>query len=283
MQDDIVTSYLVEALSTQGRIVRLGPMLNRILTYHPYPTPVAQALAEAVTLAVMLSAALKQGGRFQLQTQSDGPISKLLVDIDAPSRVRALAHYKAPLQQDYHLGKGHLAMIVEPDGFDTRYQGLVALDEQGLTAAAMHYFQQSEQIPTFLKVAVGQIVTPEGLRWRAGGLITQYLPPNSTAHPAEDAWVEARMLARTTQDHELLDPLVSSETLLYRLFCERGVRAFPPVPLEAACRCSDTRVAAMLKGFPPQDLQDMIGDDGMIGVTCEFCATHRVFNPKDYD
>ena len=37
-------------------------------------------------------------------------------------------------------------------GPDTeRYQGVVALEDGSLTAAADHYFRQSEQIPTFLE------------------------------------------------------------------------------------------------------------------------------------
>ena len=27
----------------------------------------------------------------------------------------------------------------------------------------------------------------------------------------------------------------------------------------------------------------MVGDDGRIGVTCEFCSTHREFDPADFN
>ena len=99
----------------------------------------------------------------------------------------------------------------------------------------------------------------------------------------DDAWTEAVALAETIEDHELVDPTLSSERLLYRLFHERGVKVFAPQAVHDACHCSRDRVEAMLHGFTPQERADMIGDDGNIGVTCEFCSTYRAFDPKDFD
>ena len=99
----------------------------------------------------------------------------------------------------------------------------------------------------------------------------------------DDAWTEAKALAATVEDHELVDPLLSSERLLYRLFHERGVTVFAPATVREACRCSDDRIRKMLRGFTPQVRRDMVGDDGRIGVTCEFCSTHRSFGPAEFD
>ena len=99
----------------------------------------------------------------------------------------------------------------------------------------------------------------------------------------DDAWTEAVALAETIEDHELVDPTLSSERLLYRLFHERGVKVFEPQSIQDACRCSRERIDAMLRGFSPQERTDMIGDNGKIGVTCEFCSTYREFDPMDFD
>ena len=303
--DDIVLPFAVEALSTRGRLVRLGPAIDSLLKRHAYPEPVSKLVAEAVTLAAFLGSTLKLEGRFQLQTKSDGPVSMLLVDFDAPSNLRALARFdrqrvdRAAPGGDL-LGRGHLAFTVDPGGDMTRYQGVVALENQGLEDAAHHYFERSEQIPTLARLAVGETVAPDGRAWRAGGLIVQYLPaagPGRRAdfHPGDapdgiephtfdedDAWTEAQTLASTTEAHELIDPTLSGERLLYRLFNERGVRVFEPTPLAAHCRCSADGVDAMLRSFPPEEVRHMVGDDGLIGVTCEFCSTKRVFDPADY-
>jgi molecular chaperone Hsp33 len=302
--DDIVLPFAVEALSIRGRLVRLGPAVDQLLKQHEYPESVSRLVAEAVTLAALLGSTLKLEGRFQLQTKTSGPVSMLLVDFDVPSNLRALARFdeariaRAEASEDL-LGRGHMAFTIDPGGEMTRYQGVIALEGQGLEGAAHHYFERSEQIPTLVRLAVGETVAPRGRAWRAGGLIVQYLPaaakrradfdpgdaPEGTQpHRVEedDAWTDAQARAGTTQAHELIDPTLSGERLLYRLFNERGVRVFEPMRLAAACRCSAEGVDAMLRSFPPEEVRHMIGDDGMIGVTCEFCSTKRVFNPADY-
>jgi molecular chaperone Hsp33 len=305
-RDDIVTSYTVEALSTRGRVAKLGPALDAILERHDYPPAIAKLVAEAATLAVLLGSSLKEEGRFQLQTQGDGPVSMLLVDFDAPSNLRALARYdekavEARAGEDL-LGKGYLAFTIEPNGLASRYQGVVELDGRGLQAAAGNYFEKSEQIPTLVRIAVGQTLSPTGPAWRAGGLIAQFLPQSEDRRrqadldpgdapeghvvetvPEDDAWTEAKSLAATTEDHELLDPTLSTERLLYRLFHERGVRVFAPSALRDECRCSAERIDTMLQNFSSEERQAMVGDDGMIGVTCEFCSVKRIFDPKDYE
>ena len=89
-------------------------------------------------------------------------------------------------------------------------------------------------------------------------------------------------MAATLEDHELLDPRLSGERLLFRLFHERGVTAFAPAFLRAACRCSRERVVAMLRSFSPDERADMVGADGRISVTCEFCSSCQSFEPDEF-
>ena len=307
--DDIVLPYTVESLSTRGRLVRLGAAIDAILKRHAYPEPIGRVVGEAAALAVLLGSTLKLDGRFQLQTKTEGPLHMLVIDFDAPSNLRALARFdEAALAKRLAsggegdlLGKGHLAFTVDPGGEMSRYQGVIALEGQGLEHAAHAYFERSEQIPTLVRLAVGQSFTSHGVEWRAGGLLAQFLPvsperrrhvdldpgdaPEGAIAPAladDDDWVEAKARAATTEDHELIDPTLSSERLLFRLFNERGVRVADPTPLSDSCRCSAERIDAMLQSFSPEERAAMIGDDGMIGVTCEFCSTKRIFNPADY-
>ncbi|MDR3463281.1 MAG: Hsp33 family molecular chaperone [Beijerinckiaceae bacterium] len=305
--DDRVLPYAVEPLDVRGRVVRLGASIDHILSQHAYPKPVARLVGEAAALTVLLGSALKMQGRFQLQTKSDGVIDMLVVDFDAPDRIRAFARYDAarldaaPQHADL-LGQGHLAFTIDQGDASSRYQGIVALEGQGLEAAAHEYFLRSEQIPTLVRLAVAENVTGEGTAWRAGGLIVQFLPSSSERqrqadlHPGDapddfvsdaaapdEAWVEACALIETIEDHELVDPTLSSERLLYRLFHERGVTVFEPQAVHDACRCSREGIEAMLRRFSPQERKDMIGDDGKIGVTCEFCSVKREFEPEEFE
>ena len=305
--DDSVLPFSVEPLDVRGRIVRLGPAIDHILAQHAYPPAVAQLVGEAAALTVLLGSALKQDGRFQLQTRSDGIVDLLVVDFDAPDRLRAFARFSAgrlieadkatPAQL---LGHGHLAFTVDSGADTARYQGIVPLEGQGLEAAAHQYFQSSEQIPTLVRLAVAQNITPAGAQWRAGGLMVQFLPSSSQRlpdlHPGDapqgavaddtpeaDAWLEAKALAATVADHELVDPLLSGERLLFQLFHERGVKVFEAQGIRDACRCSTQRIADMLRGFTARERHDMVGDDGKIGVTCEFCSVKRVFEPGEFE
>lgn len=308
-RDDIVLPYTVESLSTRGRLVRLGGAIDAILKRHAYPEPIAKLVGEAAALAVLLGSTLKLEGRFQLQTKTTGPLHMLVVDFDAPSNLRALARFDeealarrlAEGGEGDLLGEGHLAFTIDPGGDMSRYQGVIALDGQGLESAAHSYFERSEQIPTLVRLAVGQSFTAHGVEWRAGGLLAQFLPDSPERRrqvdfdpgdapegavideaPEDDEWVEAKSRAATTEDHELIDPTLSSERLLFRLFNERGVRVAEPTALADACRCSAERIDAMLQSFSPEERRAMVGDDGKIGVTCEFCSTKRVFDPADY-
>jgi len=312
-RDDTILPFAVKALDLRGRIVRLGPAVDNILSSHDYPPPVAKLLGEAIVLTVMLGSSLKFEGRFILQTQSDGPVRMLVVDFTSPGRVRACARFDAErvaaviagnaAEPGKLLGHGHLAMTIDQGPDMSRYQGLVPLEGGGLEQAAHEYFARSEQIPTRVRLAVAEefLAGESGARrhWRAGGILLQFLPnslerarqadldpgdapPGTAPHvlPEDAAWVEGRSLVATVRDIELIDPDLSSERLAYRLFHERGVRVFRAAPVNAQCSCSRDGVENMLKSFSQGDRDDMV-EDGKITVTCEFCSSTYVFAPHE--
>jgi molecular chaperone Hsp33 len=308
--DDTVLPFEVAALDLRGRVVRLGPLVDEILSRHDYPPPVAKLLGEAVALTVLLGSALKFEGRFILQTQTDGPVRMLIVDFRSPGKVRACARFDVArvaaaveagnASAGALLGRGHLAMTIDQGSDMSRYQGLVALNGEGLEDAAHEYFCSSEQIPTRVRLAVAEEFSAgAGHRWRAGGMLLQFLPKTperarvADLHPGDapegtaphvvqedDAWVEGRSLVATVEDLELIDPALSSERLVYRLFHERGVRVFRGVEVVAECSCSRSNVEAMLKSFSQDDRDHMV-ENGMISVTCEFCSSTYRFEPAE--
>jgi molecular chaperone Hsp33 len=306
--NDHVLTFTVPDLDVRGRITKLGDTLNTILSQHAYPLPVSRLLGEAIILTALLGTTLKFSGRFQLQTKSDGPVQALIVDFETPGNIRAMARFDVDAVSaiaDQHadlLGTGHLGLTVDQGPQMSRYQGLVALDGTGLMAAADQYFLQSEQIPTFVKVAVGQMIGKDGLAWHGGGLIVQFLPASTDRMRAADlppgdapsgyevmagregdAWIEARVLAKTLEDHELIDPLLRSDEIAYRLYHERGVEGSETVSITSACRCSRDRILTMLRNFSHEDRAAMVADDGQIAVTCEFCSIRYAFAPERLD
>jgi molecular chaperone Hsp33 len=190
------------------------------------------------------------------------------------------------------LGEGHLAMTIDRGLGTERYQGVVPLEGESLTEAAYTYFRQSEQLPTFIKLTVARHYRAgsAGVRpwtWRAGGLLVQKLTREGgrsvgkEAAFAEEDWTRAKALAETVEDHELLDPMLPPDRLLYRLFREEQVRAFRAIPLESYCSCSRERVEELLRRFSAEELVDMVVD-GEVWVTCEFCNSRYQFDPTSF-
>ena len=230
-----------------------------------------------------------------------------MVDFDLPDRLRAYARFDAdgiaanPQASPAELlGHGHLGLTIDQGPQTARYQGLVALAGQGLEEAAHQYFTQSEQIPTRVRLAFGHLVSKgsENDQWRAGGLILQFLPSSTDRlrqkdlspgdvpqgvdiieHADDDMWLEARALVETIENHELLDPALSSEDLLYRLFHQHEPRVFDALPLLDRCRCSTERILSMIDQFSESDRRAMVADDGSITVSCEFCSSHYHIDP----
>jgi molecular chaperone Hsp33 len=313
--DDVVVPFTLDTLDSRGRVVRLGDALDQILNRHNYPAPVARLLGEAVVLSALIGSSLKFEGKFILQTQTDGPVNLIVVDLDAPDGLRGYARFDADAvakaietgetAPGQLLGRGHLAMTVDQGVHMERYQGIVALEGGTLEDVAHTYFQQSEQVPTLVRLAVAQL-TRKGERhshWRAGGVLVQYLPPHGArtmpdlpgdgdfsnpetadrSFAESDQWATTRAMLATVADDELADPDVSAERLLFRLYHETGVRVFDPMPLEERCTCSAERIEAMLRdNFTTEERADM-AVDGEIEVVCEFCSSDYHFRPDEFD
>ncbi|MBB4075988.1 molecular chaperone Hsp33 [Bartonella fuyuanensis] len=299
-EDDTVIPFQVEKLDIRGRVVQIGETLNCILTRHQYPEPVSYLLAEALLLTVLLGTSFKFTGKFILQTNSDGAVDMVVCDFSPPSSLRGYARFdKEQLKQAINndqtssetlLGKGTLAFTIDQGPHMQPYQGIVPLDGSNLQEAARTYFDQSEQIPTDIRLAVARLINHDQQEkqrksWRAGGILTQLLPQASFHHKTEDLrqkreemktqldnrWQEAKILMATIESSELTDPQVGSKQLLYRLFHEQGVRVFKSFSLVDQCSCSHEKIKGILEGFPIDERDKMV-ESGHISVTCEFCS-----------
>jgi molecular chaperone Hsp33 len=299
--DDLILPFQADQADVFGRLVKLGPVVDTILSRHDYPEPVSRLLGEAVALTALLGAALKFEGKFILQASTDGPVDLLVADYQVPGQLRGYARFSSERVAELEdgdndlselLGQGHLAMTIDRGADTERYQGVVPLEGESLTEAADTYFRQSEQLPTFIRLAVakhyrGGQAGGRSWAWRAGGLLVQKLTSEGghgsvgDTALAEEDWMRAKLLAETVEDHELLDPLLPADRLLYRLFHEEQVRAYRAVALETYCSCSRDRVEELLRRFSSEDLKDMVVD-GEVWVTCEFCNSRYRFDAESF-
>jgi molecular chaperone Hsp33 len=271
----------------RGRLVRLDEALNEILAAHAYPPLVEKTLAEALVLTALLGASLKQAdGQLTMQAQTKGAIRLLVCDYkDGALRgyVQFDAASVAALPIDSTLfglfGTGYLAITFDralPVGEGGgRYQGIVPLEGASLSDAAEHYFVQSEQIPTTIRVGVDH----EDGRCIAGGLLVQHLPEGEEGrerlhvrldHPE---WEHVSVMAGTTGADELCDPALPLEEIVWRLFHEeQEVLVESGSSLTKGCRCDPAHIRDVIAKFPAEDRADMADEAGDIVVDCEFCS-----------
>jgi molecular chaperone Hsp33 len=278
--DDLAATFQIDNQPVRGRLARLGPAIDEILTRHDYPQPVAVLLGEACALAALVGSSLKFDGRLIVQAQGNGPVSFVVADYDTEGALRGYCRYdaerlaRAPggfaaLGAEALLGKGVFSMTIDQGPDMDRYQGLTPIEGETLALCAERYFVQSEQTPTRVRLAVGK--TAEG-KWRAGGILLQHVAEDAARGATAEAWRETQFLFETVGEDELIDAELSPATLLYRLFHEQGVRLLPARRLRAFCRCSEKRILAVLRAFDAEERRGMVEPDGHIHVTCEYCS-----------
>ena len=282
---DTALGVTVPARHARGRTARIGPALDAILANHAYPPAIEKLLAEALVLTALLGALLKDAsGQMTLQAQTENGVVDLLVCDYIDEELRGYVRFdaerlaEAPAEPSLFalFGKGYLAITFDQPASNERYQGIVPLEGQSLADAAQSYFTQSEQIPSIVRLAARR--GEDG--WIVGGLLFQHLPEGEEGrdrlhtrldHPE---WEHVAVLAGSVRAEELTDPALPLDELVWRLFHdEEEVRTLEPVALKRGCRCDPAYVRSVIERFPEDERAAMAGEDGMIRVDCEFCAT----------
>lgn len=280
---DTLMSFTLPGRNARGRIVRMEDVLEQVLSAHDYPAPITHLLGEALVLGTLMGGLLKgENAQMTLQAQTQSGIVKLLVCDFRDGAVRGYADFDA--ERLAKLGAnpslaalfsdGYLAITFETEGRQ-RYQGIVPLEGDSLAEACESYFSQSEQIPTLIRVA-----SRAGAGGRmAAGLLIQHLPDGEEGrerlhvrldHPD---WEHVSVIGGTISHDELLDPSLSLEAIVWRLFHEENeVRVQPGAALSRGCRCSAAHYETIIARFPADEQAQMRGEDGIIAVDCAFCS-----------
>jgi molecular chaperone Hsp33 len=281
---DVALGVTIPARNARGRIVRIGPSLEQILSSHNYPPPIERLLAEALVVTALLGSMLKEPeGQVTVQAQTESGIVDLLVCDYLGGQLRGYVRHDSERLADAGpnpslfalFGKGYLAITFDHPVMKERYQGIVPLEGETLAKAAESFFAQSEQIPSVVRLAVEKL--PEG--WSAGGLLFQHLPEGEEGrerihtrldHPD---WPHVAILAGSVKPEELIDPALPLDAIAWRLFHEEAeVRTLDPLPLSRGCRCNPDYVRSVVARFPEEERAEMAGPDGLIRVDCEFCS-----------
>ncbi len=281
---DQLLHFTLPDRDARGRAVRLGPVLDTILSAHNYPAPIRQTLAEALVVTALLGGLLKdQDSQLTLQAQTQEGVIDLLVCDYRNGELRGyVRHDRArldelgPAPSLYSLfGEGFLAITFDLAATGQRYQGVVPLEGNSLAEACETYFFQSEQVPTLIRVAVHN--SPAGCV--AGGLLLQHLAEGEEGrerlhvqldHPE---WAHVAILGGSVKPDELIDPALDLESVIWRLFHEeREIRVEQGTALERGCRCTVSYYRDVLSRFAPEARAEMRNEVGQIIVDCAFCS-----------
>jgi molecular chaperone Hsp33 len=285
LNTDVALGVTIPARHARGRVARIGPVLDAVLANHNYPPVIEKLLAEALVLTALLGSLLKDPtGQTTLQAQTDAGIVDLLVCDYLGGELRGYVRHDperlaeaGPNPSLFALfGKGYLAITFDQAASKERYQGIVPLEGGSLAEAVEHFFDQSEQLPSLIRLAVGA-----GGRI-AGGILLQHMAEGEEGrerlHARADhpEWEHVRVLAGTIQADELADPALPFETLVWRLFHEEEeIRILATIPLSRGCRCSSDYIRTIIARFAADERAAMADGEGFISVDCEFCS--RVF------
>lgn len=281
---DHTLSFSIPARNARGRAVRLGPVLERILSAHNYPPPIRQLLAEAVTVCALTGSLMKdEGSQLTLQAQAQsGPVSLLVCDY-RDGELRGYVDYDAEAVADLGVdrslqrlfGEGYLAVTFDLAAAEERYQGIVPLEGESIAAACEEYFAKSEQVPTLLRIAVDC----DGENCLSGGMLIQHLPEGEEGRERiasrDDLreWQHVAVMGGSVTAGELVDTDLSLESIVWRLFHEEDRVLVDKGPLlHRGCRCTVEHFEAVIARFPKEDQADMRDENGAIVVDCAFCS-----------
>ncbi|WP_395329931.1 Hsp33 family molecular chaperone HslO [Novosphingobium sp. BL-8H] len=281
---DRVLAFTVPSRNARGRVVRLGPVLETVLSAHTYPKVVKHVLAEALVLSALMGSLLKdEDAQLTFQAQAEGGAVDLLVCDYRNGELRGYLRHDPDLAEALEegcsleaiFGTGYLAITFDLAATGARYQGIVPLEGESLAQACETYFAQSEQVPTLIRVSVRS----NEPRCVAGGLLVQHFPDGEEGrerlhvqdqHPD---WEHVAVMAGSIRPEELVDPVLNLEELVWRIFHEEDeVRVEPLLPLQRGCRCTVEYYREILSRFPEAERLDMRDETGMIPVDCAFCS-----------
>ena len=287
---DQTLTFSIPDKHCRGRAVRLGPVLDDILSAHAYPSNIRDLLAEAVCLTAMMGSLLKDDeSQVTLQAQTESGVISLLACDYKDGDLRGYVQFDReqlamqPLSPSLMalFGKGYLAITFDQPEPRGRNQGIVPLEGASLTEAVQNYFLQSEQLPTLIRVSVAE---QEG-KVAAGGLLVQHLPEGEEGkerlhvrmdHPE---WEHVEIMGGSVSSQELVNKELSLENILWRLFSESDeVRVLSGKPCVKGCRCNEDHIRGVIARFPADDKKDMIDEAGNIGIDCAFCSKKFVIS-----
>ncbi|WP_196139276.1 Hsp33 family molecular chaperone HslO [Aliikangiella sp. G2MR2-5] len=268
---DTIHRFIFNEHGIRGEIVKLEDSCQRMLQDHHYPPVLAELLQQCAAVSVLLATTLKFEGQISLQLQTQGILKMMVVQTTNNLGYRGLVRYDKEADfsgKDFKslCAGGQMSITIAPKK-GKRYQGIVPLDGDSLSACIESYFNQSEQLKTRI-----WLFNDEN---QVCGLLLQALPDMTS----QDDFEHLEYLASTLTKEECLS--VDSEILLHRLFHQESIQGLSEEPVGFNCGCSEKKMLDSIRLLPEDEIEEILATKGNISARCEFCLNQFKFTEVD--
>lgn len=273
-EKDTLQRFMFEHASIRGEIIHLQETYQTILQQRPYPKAVKSLLGEALISCILLAGSIKFEGEINLQFHGDERLPLIIVQCDNLLNVRACAKYTdgTDIQYEQAFMNGQMALTINQYKNTNSYQSIVPIRSLSMADNLMHYFAQSEQVPSKVWLAINDE--------SAAGMILQLMPGQDTVK-REQFWEYAVQIGETITEQELLS--LDNETILYRLYHETVLRLYDARPIRFKCRCNKTKMQQVLTVLGEVEIKQLLQEKGHVDVSCDFCNQQYRFDAIDIE
>jgi len=277
-----VKRFLFKGSDIRGEILSLDSSFLEACNGQKLESTLRPMFGEFVAGVCLISEMLKFDGVITLQARGEGPVNILMSEATNAGHFRGIAQASSGASLDLSsedsrsisklLGSGVLAITLDPAS-GQRYQGIVPLDGETLADCLGHYFEQSEQIPTFFLLFANEK--------QCGGLLLQCLPAQEVTDPEQRAeqWSTIKQLATSLKADEFF--ATDQDTLLFRLFHEMECETFQSKPLSFQCSCSRERSENAIISLGKSEINTIIDEGKDLELNCHLCGAEYVFSVED--
>ncbi|RUO59656.1 Hsp33 family molecular chaperone HslO [Pseudidiomarina marina] len=270
---DKLLRYTFLEQDVRGELVQLSTSYQRMILGHDYPAPVQRLLGELMAATSLLTATLKFEGQISIQVQGSGPVNFVAVNGSHHQELRGIARVRADIADDMNdlrtlMGAKAVMVITLTPLEGERYQGVVSADNVSIAGVVEDYFLQSEQLRTRIWLhADGE---------HAAGMMLQVMPAAGTTL---EAFEHLEHLTDTITAAELFT--LPGEQVLHRLYHEEHVELYPAQPVSFKCGCSREGTLEALASVSPEELREILAEEGAVVMTCDYCQTQYRFTEQD--
>ena len=242
---------------------------------HQLTAKAGKLIAESIAASVLMSSQIKGKERLTIQIEGSRPKFAFICDISADGSVRAKLSPQNALRPKDGAINGLMLAIKHNDRKEL-YRGITPIEHSKIDSALEAHLRNSSQIDVAVRIIVDQ--DEQGVINRAIGILIERLPPAKDL-PAlnSDEFNERYSPLRKMKVKELIEEIDRSNVIGQDLHDMETRKLF------WKCTCSEAQIRSMLFSLGPDELREIINEEGDAKVNCHFCNTNYVVGTAELE